>query len=640
MKKRLLFFSAAGALLISLNACATPPNTPGASVQSRSGIALVLSDNGITLDGQTVTAETAAVTTNNDIIYYQAGHGAEYGEGSAEDEHTADEAGAHTVVTIRQPGTYRVTGSLAAGQLAVDLGEDAKEDPNAVVTLILDGVNITCTVAPAVIFYNVYECDTAWVAYDSDKTEDYQASPTPNTSAAGANVVLADNSENNISGSYVARIYKDGTTKKLHKYDGAFYSKMSMNISGEEIGTGVLNIVAENEGLDSELHLTLNGGTINIQADNDGINTNEDNVSVTTINNGTLNINAGLGKEGDGIDSNGYLVINGGTVYTRANDRSPDGGIDADLDILLNGGQVTAVGTRNDAVSSKSEQPYMELSFASTLPAGSQVSLNTPDGTSLFSFTTEKAAQAITLTSPELKENTAYTLTVNGTVQQYTGTGVGGFGGFVGSGTPPEMPDGMIPPESTEKPQGMQPPEVMARPEGTEPLERPQGGNGQRPEPPVGLELPEQMDQPDDFQGGRHPGMNNQLSDASGVSSTQFTLTKENHSFSGISDSAEDSGKTKVIFNAKVQVDDQGTVTVTDLTASADVERSHVQITVTDVPSEDYSSSCLWSDGDDALARILPDDAGNYQLTISVTGDDTYTGTSQFFFRITEQEDS
>lgn len=58
--------------------------------------------------------------------------------------------------------------------------------------------------------------------------------------------------------------------------------------------------------------MTINGGTINIESQNDGINTNEDNVSVTTINGGELYIDAGLGAEGDGIDSNGWLVINVG----------------------------------------------------------------------------------------------------------------------------------------------------------------------------------------------------------------------------------------------------------------------------------------------------------------------------------------
>ncbi len=271
------------------------------------------------------------VTLSHDIVYCHDNTGEDYGEGTQADMHTQEEADAHTVVTIREAGTYRVSGTLTAGQLAVDLGDGAKRDPEAVVTLVLGGVDITCTVAPAVIFYNVYECDEAWVAYDAGEAEEYSVLPADvDTSAAGANVVLADGSVNRAEGSYVARIYKEGTTKKLHKYDGAFYSKMSMNIGGEAEETGLLSITAENEGLDSELHLTVNGGQISIQAQNDGINTNEDNVSVTTINGGGLQINAGLGVEGDGIDSNGHIVIRGGTIYSMASDHSMDGGLDVE----------------------------------------------------------------------------------------------------------------------------------------------------------------------------------------------------------------------------------------------------------------------------------------------------------------------
>ena len=324
---------------------------------------------------------------------------------------------------------------------------------------MLDGVDITCTVAPAVIFYNVYECDEAWVAYDEEETENYSVQPADvDTSAAGANVVLADGSVNQVNGSYVARIYKEGTTKKLHKYDGAFYSKMSMNIDGETEGTGTLSIVADNEGLDSELHLTINGGQINIQAQNDGINTNEDNVSVTTINGGALQINAGLGEEGDGIDSNGHIVINGGAVYSMASDHSPDGGLDADGEILINGGQVAALGVRNDAVSSDSKQLYIELSFASALPAGASVEL---EGTSL-SFTLEKGAQSILYSAPELEQDVSYTLKVDGAVQQYTGHTSGGFGGGRPGSMdvqPPQMPDGQQPPELPEGQNHPQPPQ-------------------------------------------------------------------------------------------------------------------------------------------------------------------------------------
>ena len=227
---------------------------------------IVLSDDGVTVDGEAApTAETAAVYTAHDIVYYEAGRDFTYGEGTEADEHTAEEAAAHTVVHITQPGTYAVSGTLSAGQIAVDLGEDAEDDQSAVVTLILNGVDITCTVAPAVIFYSVYECGS---------TDEDTAAATVDTSAAGANVLIADGTVNNVTGSYVARIYEpdsvvlseDGTevadSSKLHKYDGAFYSKMSMNVGGGEDGSGVLNITADNEGLDTELHLTINGGTV------------------------------------------------------------------------------------------------------------------------------------------------------------------------------------------------------------------------------------------------------------------------------------------------------------------------------------------------------------------------------------------
>ena len=129
-----------------------------------------------------------------------------------------------------------------------------------------------------------------------------------------------------------ATFKKEGSTvqKKNWKVDGTFYSFRSMNIDGGEIGDGVLNITAGFEGLDTELHLTINGGHVNVFAQDDGINVNEDGVSVLTVNGGNLHILSGLGAEGDGVDSNGYLVINGGTVISMANPRS-DSGLDSDM---------------------------------------------------------------------------------------------------------------------------------------------------------------------------------------------------------------------------------------------------------------------------------------------------------------------
>ena len=613
MKRRILAIGAATALLVSLTACGDQEAPVETGTAGSDEHILVLADGDTTLDGQGLTEE-GAVTLSHDIVYYESGHGSEYGEGTAEEAHSAEEAAAHTVVTIREPGTYRVSGTLSPGQLAVDLGEGAEDDPEAVVTLILDGADVTCTVAPALIFYHVYECGSA-----------DEPSATVDTSDAGARVILADQSENIFTGSHVARIYEEGTTDKLHKYDGAFYSKMSMDISGQEDDTGVLEIVADNEGLDSELHLTINGGVIRIQAQNDGINTNEDGVSVTTINGGTVEIDAGLGAEGDGIDSNGYLVINGGTVRTTANETSPDGGIDADCDILLNGGTLIAMGTRNDAVAQASGQSYMELSFASTLPAGSEIALAAPDGTQLLSTVTERACSSLTFSSPDLEQGVDYVLTVDGVTQQYTGHQSGGFGGRGPAGGMEQIPEGLS--EWLETAQDV-PDDIRAW------LESVAQQQQERPDPPEGGAAPgEQGGTPPD--GGTRPEAPGDMSSQeTGEPSTAFTLSEGVTTFSGITDSAQDSGKTAVTFTADLSVGEDGTVSLSNIQADQPVDEEHVQISVADVPSEDYAASCLLSDGAEALAGILPSDPGRYQLTIAVTQDGTYTGSTQFEFTI------
>ena len=77
---------------------------------------VVLSDDGITVDGEAASENTeAAVYIANDIVYYEEGKDFTYGEGTAEDEHSKEEADAHTVVHIAKPGTYAVSGSLSAG---------------------------------------------------------------------------------------------------------------------------------------------------------------------------------------------------------------------------------------------------------------------------------------------------------------------------------------------------------------------------------------------------------------------------------------------------------------------------------------------------------------------------------------------
>ena len=477
MKKKLVWMLTAGMIVGAFGGC-------GQSEGPKDAISIQLSDAGITVDGIAIsTDENADVYAANDIVFYLADQGFTYGEGGPEDEHTQEEADKHTVVHITKPGSYAVSGFLSAGQIAIDLGEDAEEDPEAVVTLYLNGVDVNCDVAPAVIFYNVYEC--------GEKNEE-NATKDVDTSAAGANVVIVDDTVNNINGSYVARIYKSYTlneagtevvdNKKLHKYDGTFYSKMSVNVDGGTKDTGVLNINAENEGLDSELHLTINGGIININSGNDGINTNEDNVSVTTLNDGQLNIvvNGSTG-EGDGIDSNGWLVINGGILTSSACGFSGDAGIDSDKGIHLNGGNVLASGNMLDMIAGN-EQPYAIFMSRSPMEGGVTYTVKDVEGNVVAEYTPANSFMYLAVSNADMTEEGTYTLWkgeeqvaegvsgMNGMGGPgMEGPGMGrpgggpGMGGFGGPGDErPEMPEGGFPegmelpkmPEEMEKPKG------------------------------------------------------------------------------------------------------------------------------------------------------------------------------------------
>lgn len=476
--------------------------------------------------------------------------------------HSAEEAYDNAVLHITQAGTYKVEGNWH-GQIRIDLGEDAFDDPTQKVTLILNGVTITCTVAPGVVFANVYECDNLW----EDREEySYQV----DTADAGAKVILADGTVNTVSGENVFRIlrtkYKDEDStdqypaqKKQYKTDGAFYSYMSMNIDGESAGTGVLNIHSGYEGLDTELHLTINGGKVNIYSQDDGINVNEDGVSVLAVNGGNLHICAGLGAEGDGIDSNGYLVIRGGTVISAANGNGADCGLDSDCGSYVLGGTVVALGGTMDWAESdekaENAQPVLNMSFSGIQSADEAIIITDTDGKVIFAYDPDKdevlgdngkTYSGAILSCAGLQVGNSYHIYVGGNVtgtevsgvydpasvtgfegasqQCYSGSAVGGMGGnrFPNQqgGQMGQIPEGGFP-------DNMQP--------------------GQRPDQG---EIPENMQPGQQPPQGDFPGgMGNPFGDQTGNAQTGatctydrvFTISETVNAFSAVSDVRHDS---------------------------------------------------------------------------------------------------
>ena len=538
------------------------------------GTVISLSDTGIQVNGEDAsTDESSPVYVGADIVYYEEGHDDTYGAGSAEDSHSAEEAAKHTVVTITQPGTYKITGDLSFGQIAIDLGDDAKENPEDVVTLVLDNANINCTVAPGIVVYNAYEC--------GDDSEE-NATKDVDTTNAGFNIVLADDSTNEVNGAYVAKIYKEGTTDKLHKYDAAIESKVSFNINGETQGNGKLTVNATNEGIESGLHLTINGGHITINSADDAINTNEDNVSVLTINGGVITCDSGSGNEGDGIDSNGYIVINGGYTIASANAQSQDSGVDSDLGIYINGGTLLATGNMYDEVSNDSAQNFIVLGFNETKSQQDLILIKDSNDNPVAAFNAVNDYSMLVYSSPELTDSdyTLYQISsvigdLNGSIYtnitdytdpvqlQYTSTSMMGHGGGMmrpNNGERPELPNGEKP-ENGARPDGQAPngeatngqtsdgqapdsqaPDVQAPDGQTSDGQTPDGQvpDGQAPD---GMEKPDDNNQPTD--GGKNgtmqkPDNMNNGADTTTEPSTVFSLSKSSYMFSGISKVTEE----------------------------------------------------------------------------------------------------
>ena len=372
-------------------------------------VKIELSNSEILVNGEKISEDTeAAVYKANDIIFYLEDQGIAYGEGKKQDEHSQIEGDAHTVVHITEPGIYELSGVMDAGQIFVDLGNGTKNEEEATAAIILNNVDITCTVAPAILFYRTYEC--------AGDAEEENATMEVDTSAAGAKLILAEGSKNKVYGSYVAEIYEEcelneeGTevvdSKKLHKYDGAIYSRRSMNISG----TGSLDVMAENEGIVSEMHLTINGGDIDIKSGNDGVNTSKDNVSVFTINDGSLNIQVtGETGEGEGIDSNGWLVINGGEVKAFANTESKDPGIDADQGVFINGGTVIASGNKKEEFLG-GEQKSLSFVSETKLEAAKKYMVKDAEENEVLEMSLQNGFTMLIVSNADIVDGNIYTL--------------------------------------------------------------------------------------------------------------------------------------------------------------------------------------------------------------------------------------
>ncbi|MDO4541562.1 MAG: carbohydrate-binding domain-containing protein [Bacillota bacterium] len=360
MTKKLLCFPAALILMMLMA-------LPVAAAESAN---TVMSDNSITVNGSEISEDSSAA------VY----------SGIATESHPNTDSAENTIITITKGGNYVFTGTLNNGQIRV-AAPDSDE-----VTVTLNGVNITNTTAPAILVVSGADSQT--------------------TNTAGVVISLSEDSENIVNGSYVSAEDAHYEAYGSVEYDAAISSDISLAIEGG----GKLNLTGDNEGIETKMHLTINGGEILINSADDAINANNDNISNITINNGYIYANASYGSEGDAIDSNGTITINGGTIIAIPNGSSQDSGLDSDNGITVNGGTVVGIGNMLDTWSNSSQQQFMQLAFSTQQKAGTVIAITDETGNVISAFKAPVAFSEYSVSTPELSDST-YHIYLNGTIK-------------------------------------------------------------------------------------------------------------------------------------------------------------------------------------------------------------------------------
>lgn len=494
---------------------------------------IVLSDSGSTSTSKNVHVEGSTITINKEGVYYITGSLSD-GMIIVDSDKTdkvqlvLDGVTIHSntsaAIYVRQADKVFVT--LAAGSVnELSSGESyAAIDDNNIDAVIFSKDDLTLNGSGAL---NITSPAGHGVVSKDDLVitgGDYQITAKQHGLAANDSVRIAD-------GAYEINVEEDG----IHADDSddsstgfVYIENGSFNINAGDDGIhgtinikvagGTIDIPTCYEGIEARV-VEITGGNINIVSSDDGINAagassdgassdnafannggffDTDSGAAIIISGGTININA----EGDGIDSNGSLEISGGTIYVAGPVNDGDGALDYGTTAKVTGGTVVMYGSSGMAENfSEAEQGTM-LVLVGAQQAGTDICIKDAAGKEIVSLTTEKKYSSVIVSSPDIKEGETYTLTAGTYSEDITMDtlllGASGMGGGMipghgqPSGEPPQMPDGNMPNgEPPQMPDGDMPngePPQMPDGEAQDISNIPEHGqqNGQPPQKPDG----------------------------------------------------------------------------------------------------------------------------------------------------------
>ncbi len=187
------------------------------------------------------------------------------------------------------------------------------------------------------------------------------------------------------------------------------------------IANGTVTVAESEEGLEAQ-HIAVSGGTVTVTANDDGVNASGGSSSSTgsaagaqgggmgggpgvggeTVGDYSVSVSGGvltINSQGDGLDSNGNATVSGGTVVVNGTRNDGNGALDVNGELAVSGGtrRPRAAPAWRSPPAPVSTQSGVQLTFGSTLPAGTTVQLADADGTLVATFVTSKDGSVVGL---------------------------------------------------------------------------------------------------------------------------------------------------------------------------------------------------------------------------------------------------